>query len=120
MDPKDQPEQPLMEWVAEDLTICEQEELAAAIYEYRDAFSSRPTDMGPSDLVTHSIDTGENRPIRLPPKRLPITKQDVEQHELQKMLDRGLIEQFRSSWASPVVLVTKKMVQLASAWIVIN
>ncbi len=33
MDPKDLPEhlQPLMEWVAEDLTICEREELAAAI-----------------------------------------------------------------------------------------
>ncbi len=41
MDPKDLPEylQPLMEWVAEDLTIHEREELSAAIYEYRDVFN---------------------------------------------------------------------------------
>ncbi len=34
MNPKDLPEhlQPLMEWVAEDLTVCEREELAGAIY----------------------------------------------------------------------------------------
>ncbi len=54
------------------------------------------------------IDTGEHRPIRLPPRRLPITKQDVEQAEVQKMLDRGVIEPCQSSWASQVVLVTKK------------
>ena len=54
------------------------------------------------------IDTGENRPIRLPPRRLPITKQDVEQDEAQKMLDRGVIESCQGSWASPVVMVTKK------------
>ncbi len=35
INPKDLPQhlQPLMEWVAEDLTICEREELAVAIYE---------------------------------------------------------------------------------------
>ncbi len=38
LDPKDIPEhlQPLMEWIAEDITSRELEELAAAIYEYRD------------------------------------------------------------------------------------
>ncbi len=89
MDPKDLPEhlQPLMEWVAKYLTKHEREELTAAIYEYRDVFSSGPTDMGQTDLVTHSIDTGENRPIRLPPRRLTITKENVEQAEVQKMLD---------------------------------
>ncbi len=64
--------------------------------------------MGRTDLVTHSIDTGEHRPICLSPRRLPITKQDVEQAEVQNMLDRGVIEPCQSSWASPVVLVTKK------------
>ncbi len=79
LDPKDLLEhlQPLMEWIAEDITPREREELAAAIYEYRDVFSSGPADMGRTDLVTHSIDTGEHRPIRLPRRRLPISKQDV-------------------------------------------
>ncbi len=45
VDLKDLPEhlQPLMEWVAEDLTVHEREELARAIYEYRDVFSRGPT-----------------------------------------------------------------------------
>ncbi len=98
-----------MEWIAEDITTRECEELAAAIYEYRDVFSSCPEDMGQTDLFTHTIDTGEHRPIPHPtPRRLPITKQDVEKAEVQKMLDRGVIEPCQSSWASPVVLVTKK------------
>ena len=49
--------------LADDLTLREREELAAAIYEYRDVFSSGPADMGQTDLVTHTIDTGEHRPI---------------------------------------------------------
>ncbi len=110
MDPHKLPEhlKPLMLDLSEDITIREREELAAAIYEYQDVFSSGPDDMGCTDLITHSIDTGEHRPIRLPPRRLPITKQDVEKTEVQKMLDKGVIEPCQSSWASPVVLVTKK------------
>ncbi len=110
MNPADLPEylQPLMEGVADDLTLRQREELAATIYEYRDVFSSGPTDMGRMGLVKHTIDTGDQRPIRLPPRRLPITKQEIEKEEVQKMLDRGVIEPCQSSWASPVVLVTKK------------
>ncbi len=48
LDPKDLPEhlQPLMGWIAEDITPLEREGLAAAIYEYKDVFSSGPADMG--------------------------------------------------------------------------
>ncbi len=48
MDPADLPEylQPLMEGVSEDLTLRQREELAAAIYEHRDVFSSGPTGHG--------------------------------------------------------------------------
>ncbi len=110
MDPANLPEylQPLMEGVSEDLTLRQREELAAAIYEHGDVFSSGPTDMGRTGLVKHTIDTGDQRPVRLPPRRLPIAKQEIEREEVQKMLDRGVIEPCQSSWASPVVLVTKK------------
>ena len=48
MDPKDPPEHlhPLIEWISEDITTRECKELAAAIYEYRDVFSSGLEDMG--------------------------------------------------------------------------
>ncbi len=65
MDPADLSEhlQPLMEGVSGDLTLRQREELAAAIYEYRDVFSSGPTDMGKNGLVKHTIDTDNQRPI---------------------------------------------------------
>ncbi len=97
-----------MEGVMDDLTLHQREELAAAIYEFRDVFSSGPTDMGRTGLVKHTIDTGDQRPICLPPRRLPIAKQEIEQEEVQKMLDRGVIEPCQSSWVSLMVLVTKK------------
>ena len=42
MDPTDLPEylQPLMEGVADNLTLRQREELATTIYEFRDVFSS--------------------------------------------------------------------------------
>ncbi len=94
--------------MAGDLTLREREELAAAIYEFWDVFSSSPTDMRRTGLVRHTIDTGDQRPIHLPPRHLPIAKQEIEQEEVQKMLDRCMIELCQSSWATPVALVTKK------------
>ncbi len=63
-----------------------------AIYEYREVLNSGPEVMGPTDLVTHTIDPGEHRPICLPFRRLPITKQNVEKSDVQKMLGRDVIE----------------------------
>ncbi len=90
MNPENLPEhlKSLMQDLAEDLSVQEKEELAVAIYEYRDVFSSGPDHMGCTDLVTHSIDTGDHRPIRPPPRHLPISKEDVEKVEVQKMLDK--------------------------------
>ncbi len=45
-----------------------------------------------ADIVTHSIDTGEHRSIKLTPRRLPITKEDVKKAKVQKMLDRDVTE----------------------------
>ncbi len=69
MDPSHLPEylQPLMERVADNLTLRQREEVAAAIYVFRDVVSSGPTDMGRSGLVKHTIDTGDQRPVWLPP-----------------------------------------------------
>ncbi len=78
-----------MKWEADDLTLCKREDLAAAIYEFRDVFSSGRTNTGRTGLVEHTIDTGDHRPIRLPPMLLPIVNQEIEQEEVQKMLDQG-------------------------------
>ena len=56
----------------------------------------------------HKINTGSAKPIKQPPRRQPLGKRDIEKEEIQKMLKKGVIEPSSSSWASPVVLVTKK------------
>ena len=99
---------PLMNDLATDITQAQRTELQETLLEYQDVFSSGPEDVGLTDMVEHTIDTGDSRPIRLPPRRLPISKQQCEADEISKMLQKGVIEPSSSPWASPVVLVTKK------------
>ncbi len=45
--------------------------------------------------------------VRSRPYRLPEHKKKVVQSELEAMLEMGVIEESRSDWASPIVLVPK-------------
>ena len=99
---------PLMNDIADDITQEQRTQLQETLMEFADVFSSGPEDMGGTDYVEHTIDTGNSRPIRLPPRCLPISKQECETQEVEKMLKCGVIEPSSSPWASPVVLVTKK------------
>ena len=65
---------PLLQGISDEITPLQREELAAMLTEYQDVFSKGPEEMGCTDLVKHQIDTGEARPIRQPPRRLPIAK----------------------------------------------
>ena len=59
-------------------------------------------------MVKHKINTEKSQPIRQPLRRQPYGKRDVEKQEVEKMLDRGVIEPSDSPWSSPIVLVSKK------------
>ena len=72
--------------IATDITQAQMTELQEALLEYQDVFSSGPEDVCLTDMVEHTIDTGDSRPIRLPPRRLPISKQQCEADEISKML----------------------------------
>ena len=47
-------------------------------------------------------------PVRQPARRLPFGKRQIEQTEISKMLERGVIEPSKSGWSSSVVLFIKK------------
>ena len=64
-------------------------------------------DLGRTSLVSHSIDVGNARPIKLAPRRLPHAKREFVEKEIQHMLKHNLIRESYSPWASPVVLVEK-------------
>jgi hypothetical protein len=83
-------------------------ELAGLIAEYEDVFATQSGDYGRTNRVYHRIDTGEARPIRQPPRRLPLAKRAEATEMLEDMRRRGVIEESDSPWSSPVVLVRKK------------
>lgn len=86
----------------------ESEALADLLVRYQSAFSKSSDDLGRSDKVQHRINTGQAVPIKQAPRRLPIGKRETEKAEVEKLLDRGLIEPSISAWSSPTVLVNKK------------
>ena len=59
-------------------------------------------------MVEHSIDTGEAKPIKQRPWRTPLAYREKVVTMIGDMMARGVVVPSRSSWASPVVLVTKK------------
>lgn len=63
--------------------------------------------LGRTNKVEHTIDTGENKPIKLPPRRLPLAQREIAEKEIKNtsMLDQDIIETSSSLWASPIVLV---------------
>ena len=77
--------------------------------EYDDIFSlHHPSDLGTTDQITHSINTGDHEPIQQPPRRLPFSLRSKTNELVQEMLKQGVIQPLRSPWASPMVLVEKK------------
>ena len=65
---------------------------ACLLNKYQDVFARSSDDLGCTDKVKHTINTGAANPIRQPVRRQPYGKRDVEQQEVQKMLAKGIIE----------------------------
>ena len=71
-------------------------------------FSKGDLDLGRTDLVRHSINTGDHRPIKQPYRRLPMWQLQEAEKQIGDMLEKEVIEKSTSPWASPIVLVKKK------------
>ena len=85
--------------------LCSLREL---ISEYSDIFALDPVEFVCTDLITHSIDTGDNPPIRQPLRRIPFALHSKMEELVQKMMKQGVIQHSSSPWSSSVVLVEKK------------
>lgn len=75
---------------------------------FSDIFSRSDSDLGITDLVKHSIDTGNTKPIKQPPRRLPLSYAEEERKIISQMEENGIIRKSRSPWASPLCLVLRK------------
>lgn len=100
--------QPHIDLTHTNLTGDQQQALLDLLQRYRDVFALSPEELGRTDVIKYTIDTGDSPPVRLRPYRIPeIKKATVEKH-VQDMLQRGIIRESTSPWCAPVVLVSKK------------
>lgn len=80
------------------------------ISEFSDIFALDDTELGCTDVLNHSIDTGDlHSPIKQQP---PVVRREKMAKMITKMQDQGVVQPSSSPWASPVVLVPKKDVSL--------
>lgn len=89
-------------------TEVERQMIAALLTKHADTFSRDEWDIGLTDLSEHSIDTGDARPIKQRPRRVPLAFAEEEKKAIEDLLKKGVIQKSTSPWASPIVLVRKK------------
>ena len=77
-------------------------------YDYQDVFSKSDLDTGYTETVKHRINLTDSEPVNLPYRRIPPNQfQEVKQH-IRELLQRDIIRESTSAYASPIVIVRKK------------
>ncbi|KAK6181451.1 hypothetical protein SNE40_009297 [Patella caerulea] len=82
--------------------------LKGLLLKYRDIFSKSAGDLGLTHLTQHCIDTGDTKPIKQHPRRIPLARREAAENDVRAMLEHGVIEPSTSAWCSPVCIVEKK------------
>ena len=83
-------------------------QLCSLLEEYADVFALNSSELGYTDLVSHTIDTNGHPPIRQAQRRIPFALREKVEGMVEEVLERGVVQLSKSPWASPVVLVAKK------------
>ena len=83
-------------------------ELKGLLKESTDVFALNDSELGCTNTVQHSIDTGDHVPIKQQPYRTPIVQRDQIKKMVDQMQKQGIVQPSKSPWASPIVLVPKK------------
>lgn len=82
-------------------------ELTDLIVQYESTFSRDKLDCGEVKNTVHRIRLKDEKPFRLPYRRVPPTHYQKLRQTLDEMEERGIIQKSNSEWASPLVLVWK-------------
>ncbi|GBM29207.1 hypothetical protein AVEN_27816-1 [Araneus ventricosus] len=79
------------------------------LQEFQNLFSASDSDVGRCNMTQHRINTGNHPPIGQYPRRLPLAKKEEAERLVKEMVDNGMIKESSGPWASPIVLVKKKL-----------
>ena len=96
-----------------DLESCEvsthwKDKLLQIIERYESTFSRDKMDCGEAKSFVHRIYLTDDRPFRLPYRRIPPSRYDKLRLALNEMEEKGIIRKSHSDHASPLVLLWKK------------
>jgi len=64
--------------------------------------------IGKTDVIEHRIDTGDNKPIAIPNRRIPVNYMDAVADHVRELLGQDVIEESQSEWRFPLVIINKK------------
>ncbi|VDI48927.1 Hypothetical predicted protein [Mytilus galloprovincialis] len=98
----------LIDRVSSKMTESQKQDLSKLVIKYQDIFLGPDGKLGKTDIVRHTIDTGNTKPVKIPPRRVPIKQREIIEQELEKMLQNDVIEPSCSPWSAPVTLCLKK------------
>ncbi|MCG8046017.1 MAG: RNase H-like domain-containing protein, partial [Candidatus Thiodiazotropha endolucinida] len=98
----------LYERAIEGLTGEQRHQVAKLLSKYAGVFSKNDADLGRTGIIKHKIPTGETRPIKQPPRRIPAHMNEEVDKQISDMIDKNVIQPSTSPWASGIVLVRKK------------
>src|SRR3954452_5101285 len=105
---KDDIKQKEITYKNEKLTLEQQKEFKRLIKNYEDIFVRDKNELGRTNIVKHSIDTGDEKPIKQRSYQMSQKKKEINKEEIQKMLKKEVIQKSKSPWSSPVTFVPKK------------
>jgi len=75
---------------------------------YASVFSKTDADIGRTGVIKHKIPTDNHRPIKQPPRRVPVHMNEEVDKYINDMMDKNVIQHSKSPCASGIVLVQKK------------
>jgi transposase InsO family protein len=90
------------------INVDEAKQLQSLLLSKELAFAINPKKPTTTTRVEHHIDTGDARPINIPPYRVPKVHEEFIQEEMKGLIDNGLVVKSDSPWGFPVVVAPKK------------
>ena len=97
-----------LNWDSPVLTVEQKHQLKELLLQNGNLFALDPSEHGVTNVVQHTINTGDSTPIRQQARRIPFALHSNVDNMTEEMLEQGIIQPSRSPWASPIVLVAKK------------
>ena len=91
----------------EGMTTDEKQSIQDCVVDARDIFALSELERGEVGEIMHEIDTGDSSPIHQTPRQVPFFLRPKISRMVDDTLRAGVMEESKSPWASPVVLVKK-------------